>query len=382
MADSKSPKVDPQRIGFNALIEEAKSKGFLIHEDLINLLPNDFVDPSQMESIIDRLNEMGIKVFEFPPDVDSMLLEESEQSDDEINEDAAEVLATETRTTDPVRMYMREMGSVELLTREGEIVIAKRIEEGIRQVMSAFIQYPDMIEQFLQAHDNLVASEGRLSEIIIGFYDESESTNDAPKPPTPEPKKAAAKLDDDEDEDSGGESSGGEEDEFGEGGPDPILTQAHMTELRALLSKYVKSIKRYGKKHASTIKLSIKQFSLQTEKLRELLNEARLQERQIMGYCVIKARTPRKHFIASFPKNETNPDWLEQFKKENPEHATKLDKFSKEIQRAQKKLVLIEEQSKLSIAEIKEVNRRVAIGEAKSRRAKKEMIEANLRLVI
>ncbi|OGO94616.1 MAG: RNA polymerase sigma factor RpoD [Coxiella sp. RIFCSPHIGHO2_12_FULL_42_15] len=395
MADSKSPKVDPQRIGFNALIEEAKSKGFLIHEDLINLLPNDFVDPSQMESIIDRLNEMGIKVFEFPPDVDSMLLEESEQSDDEINEDAAEVLATETRTTDPVRMYMREMGSVELLTREGEIVIAKRIEEGIRQVMSAFIQYPDMIEQFLQAHDNLVASEGRLSEIIIGFYDESESTNDAPKPPTPEPKKAAAKLDDDEDEDSGGESSGGEEDEFGEGGPDPILTQAHMTELRALLSKYVKSIKRYGKKHASTIKhqramadyystfkLSIKQFSLQTEKLRELLNEARLQERQIMGYCVIKARTPRKHFIASFPKNETNPDWLEQFKKENPEHATKLDKFSKEIQRAQKKLVLIEEQSNLSIAEIKEVNRRVAIGEAKSRRAKKEMIEANLRLVI
>lgn len=398
MADLKSsiPKTDVQRIGFNALLEEAKAKGYLIHEDLINLLPSDVVDPNQMESIIDRLNEMGIKVFEFPPDADSLLLEGGEQADDEINDDAAEVLATETRTTDPVRMYMREMGSVELLTREGEIVIAKRIEEGIRQVMSAFIQYPDMIASFIAEYENIKTTEGRLSDLLIGFYDEPEGSPNAPKPPVPTetPVKVAARLDDDEEE----EGEGGvteESDEFGESGPDPVLTEMHMTELASLLAKYLKSIKRNGKKHATTLKnqkaladyysvfkLSIKQFAYQTEKLRELLNEARLQERQIMNYCVIKARTPRKNFIASFPKNETNLDWLDQYKKENPEQTEKLEKYKKEIARSQKRLSSIEEESNLLIAEIKEVNRRVAIGEAKSRRAKKEMIEANLRLVI
>lgn len=155
-SETQQPKIgenaaESQRLGFGALLEEAKNKGYLVHEDLINLLPNDYADPSQMEGIIGRLTEMGIKVFEIPPDADSLLLEEDTQSDDdEINEDVAEVLATETRTTDPVRMYMREMGSVELLTREGEIVIAKRIEEGIRQVMGAVVQYPELIENLLK----------------------------------------------------------------------------------------------------------------------------------------------------------------------------------------------------------------------------------------
>ncbi|MBW5803044.1 RNA polymerase sigma factor RpoD [Coxiella endosymbiont of Ornithodoros amblus] len=376
-----------QRLGFGALLEEAKNKGYLIHEDLINLLPNDYADPSQMESIIGRLTEMGIKVFEIPPDADSLLLEEDTQSDDdEINEDVAEVLATETRTTDPVRMYMREMGSVELLTREGEIVIAKRIEEGIRQVMDAVVQYPELIEKFIKEYNAIVATEGRLSDLLIGFFDEEESTA---SPVAPEARNKEAETSDEDDRGEGGS------DEFGESGPDPIITQQHMEELKKLYGRYQNAIKRYGKKAPttlkyqkalaklfSTFKLSIKQFNRLTGQLRRILKAARAQERLIMSYCVVKAKTPRKKFIASFPHNETNMKWLEQYKNENKEQAKRLEKYSKEIYRAQRNLAQLEEQNNLTIQEIKEINRRVSIGEAKSRRAKKEMIEANLRLVI
>lgn len=373
---------ESQRLGFSALLEEAKNKGYLVHEDLINLLPNDYADPTQMESIIGRLTEMGIKVFEIPPDADSLLLEEDTQSDDdEINDDVAEVLATETRTTDPVRMYMREMGSVELLTREGEIVIAKRIEEGIRQVMAAIVQYPELIASFLKEYETISAAEGRLSDLLIGFFDEEELL-------PPEASKEVEIAEDEEESEEGA-------DEFGESGPDPIVTQKNMGELKTLYSRYLNAIKRYGKKAPttlkhqknlaeffSTFKLSIRQFNRLTGRLRLLLKEARSQERLIMNYCVAKAKTTRKKFIASFPHNETNMDWLEQYKKENKEQAKRLELYSKEIYRAQRNLAQLEEKSNLTIQEIKEINRRVAIGEAKSCRAKKEMIEANLRLVI
>lgn len=376
--------IESQRLGFSTLLEEAKNKGYLVHEDLINLLPNDYADPTQMEGIIGRLTEMGIKVFEIPPDADSLLLEEDTQSDDdEIKDDVAEVLATETRTTDPVRMYMREMGSVELLTREGEIVIAKRIEEGIRQVMGAVVQYPELIESFIKEYETTVATEGRLSDLLIGFFDEERGL----------PPEAAKEVEITEDQ----KEEGGEEgaDEFGESGPDPVITQKNMEELKALYGRYLNAIKRYGKKTPatlkhqrnlaeffSTFKLSIRQFNRLTGRLLRLLKEARSYDRLIMAYCVVKAKTPRKKFIASFPHNETNMNWLEQYKKENKEQAKRLELYSKEIYRAQRNLIQLEEKSNLTIQEIKEINRRVAIGEAKSRRAKKEMIEANLRLVI
>jgi len=178
-----SPSNNQQNTGFNALLLEAKRKGYLIHEDLINLLPNDYIDPNQMETIIDRLNEMGIKVFEVPPDKDTLILsDKSDKSDEELNE-AIEVLASETRTTDPVRMYMREMGSVGLLTREGEIVIAKRIEAGIRQILGALTYYPDLIETFINKYHDIIANEGRLSDLLTGFYEDIEGT------PRPKPKK-------------------------------------------------------------------------------------------------------------------------------------------------------------------------------------------------
>ena len=376
-----------QQLGFSTLLEEAKNKGYLVHEDLINLLPNDYADPSQMEGIIGRLTEMGIKVFEIPPDADSLLLEEDTQSDDdEINEDVAEVLATETRTTDPVRMYMREMGSVELLTREGEIMIAKRIEEGVRQVMGAVVQYPELIEKFIKEYETIITTKcRRLSDLLIGFFDEEESEN---SPISETNYKKTESLDEDE----RGESSS---EEFNESGPDPMITKKHIIKLKKLYSRYQNAIKRYSKKapetfkhqkalaeHFGTFKLSIKQFNRLTGQLCHMLRTARTQERLIMHYCVMKAKTPRKRFIASFPHNETNMDWLKQYKNINKEQEKQIEQYSKEIYRAQRNLAKLEEKNNLTIQEIKEINRRVAIGEAKSRRAKKEMIEANLRLVI
>ena len=401
----------PQATGFAALTQEAKRKGYLVHEDLINLLPNDFVDPNQMENIIDRLNEMGIRVFEVPPDENELMIL-ADEDDEEISE-AIESIATENRTTDPVRMYMREMGSVELLTREGEIEIAMRIEQGIRQVMSALVYYPEIIEAFIKRYNKLISQEGRLSDIISGYFetDEEAAARISEKAEAAEAKKeeadnksesAKAKSsnddndsdndDDDDDDDSSSDSS---DDEFGDSGPDPEYTALQMETLEALYTKYINAIKKYGKKHKTTakhrdvlaehyskFKLSIKQFMLQTMRLRALLRDTRLQEREIMRLCVMQSKTPRKDFIASFPGNESNLEWLDEFIKSHPDQSTRLENFRREVLRAQKKLAFIEEHSNLSIREIKEINRRVSIGEAKSRRAKKEMIEANLRLVI
>ena len=384
MSSSNNPQ--STSTGFNALLGEAKRKGYLIHEDLINLLPNDYIDPNQMETIIDRLNEMGIKVFEVPPDKDTLILSDESKTEEELNE-AIEVLTSETRTTDPVRMYMREMGSVELLTREGEIVIAKRIEAGIRQVLGAQVYYPELIESFLEQYNQIVANEGRLTDLITSFYEDTE------EPLKPKPKKPAAEAGAD-----GGkadEADSDDDDEFGDGGPDPEETKARMKKLAKLLQRYKNSIKKYGKKHDTTakhqkklaehysqFKLAIKQLVRQTMRLRNLLRGTRKQEYIIMNCCVKTIGIPRKEFIASFTGNETNSKWIKTLKKEHKDKAEKIDANAKEILRAQKYLYEIEVESNLTISEIKEINRRISIGEAKSRRAKKEMIEANLRLVI
>src|SRR3989338_324756 len=420
--------------GFAALTQEAKLKGYLTHEDLINLLPNDYVDPNQMESIIDRLNEMGIRVYEVPPEQDELLLVDSDDTDDEISE--VFTLAIENRTTDPVRMYMREMGSVELLTREGEIEIAKRIEGGIRQVMSALVYYPELVESFIKRYHKIVGLEGRLSDIIAGYFDLDEAAVAAANKSAAEAaaviaaekaaqvaeedallisiklSKTKSKKDEDgEDEETGGDESeeaeeeteeaegaetvAVEEDEFEDNGPDPVYTAQQIAILEDLFGKYVSAIKKYGKKHKTTnkhrellaehyakFKLSIKQFMRQTLRLRNLLREAREQERVIMRMCVLQAKTPRKDFIHTFSGHESDLKWLDTYIKAQPAAKSSLENARKDIIRAQKKLALIEETSNLSIHEIKEMNRRVSIGEAKSRRAKKEMIEANLRLVI
>lgn len=378
-----------QETSYNSLYEEAKRKGFLTTEDLINLLPNDVVEANPIESLIARFKEMGIKVFERAPEEGSLILEE--EAPEEISDEFVEVLTAVTpTTTDPVRMYMKEMGSVELLTREGEIEIAKRIEDGIRQMMTALVQYPDIIESFLKEYDKLIELQGRLSDIITGFFEEEKIISKPevkPEAPKVAEVKDTAKLEEEEFVSA--------EEEFGETGPDPVYTAQQIDELRKLHQRYTSAIKKNGKKNDATIKaekklaehyskfkLANKQLFRQTGKLRHLLREIREQEHIIMDFCINKAKTPRKNFVNSFPGHETDMNWLDNYISKHNQQAAILENFKKEIHRSQKKLMEIEERTHLSPTEIKDINRRVSIGEAKSRRAKKEMIEANLRLVI
>ena len=400
MSDTNS-----QQSGFKQLIEEAKRKGYLIHEDLLTMLPHHCIDPNKMEEIISILNEMNVKVFETPPsDEDVLLMAEEAASDDDEVSDAVEVLATETRTTDPVRMYMREMGSVELLTREGEIVIAKRIEEGTRQVMSSLVHYPEIIDQFIADYHQIVESEGRLSDIINGFFDDEDaampakpapSANQQAQAPAAAAKEAPANEASAPAAKEGDDTKDDDSDDFVDNGPNPELTAEHIKALTALQKKFTTALKKHGKDHKSTIaaqkklsehfsnfKLSIKAFVKQIYTVRDLMRKVRMQERVIIRYCVQKSKTPRKRFIASFPNQETDLNWIDTFINENPDQARPLEMYRNEVIRAQRKLIALETSSNLSIHEIKEINRRVSIGEAKSRRAKKDMIEANLRLVI
>ena len=396
---------DTQKSAFKLLIEEAKNKGYLLHEDLENHLSNNYGDENYLEEIINKLNGMGIKVFSTTPDNNELLAEAPNSGDDDINEDAIELLASEaTRTTDPVRMYMREMGRVGLLTREGEIVIAKRIEDGIRQIQAAAIQYPAIVNTILIDYETIIASEGRLSDLLNGFFDDTElATN-------PLPHQAKLEVSDSQEGDGEGEGGGGGaesedqgddtggadvSDDFVDNGPDPELTAMHMKELQQLQDKYVKALQKYDRKHKTTLKhqkalaehfakfkFSIKQFNRNIDLIRVLMDQTREHEKTILNYCVNKARTPRKTFISMFPHNETNYSWIKDYIKANPKEKEKLELYRDDIVRAQKKLAAIEEESDLTIQEIKEINRRISIGEAKSRRAKREMIEANLRLVI
>lgn len=337
-------KADEQKLGFNALLEEYERKGFLLHEDLLNLLPSDLTDPDQMEGILHRLEEMGIHILAEKPDTDQLLFSEEESRTPEEISEAIDVLVAETRTTDPVRLYMREMGKVELLTREGEINIAKRIEDGTRQVLTSIAVYPKIIASILEEYHRIVAEHGRLSDLVTGFYhaEGEEATVDETELPAELQQMAA--------------STEEGADEFGESGPDPAEAAKYMAGLEEYYQAYVNSIKRNGVKHPTTLKhqkalseyfsqckLSVKQFNRQINRLRKLLEKVRAQERIIMKYCVDKAGTLRKSFIHSFPGNETNLEWLKVYKKNNPAQAEELNALAKEIKRAQNMLIELEE---------------------------------------
>tara|TARA_B100001093_G_scaffold520207_2_gene613635 strand:+ start:470 stop:2380 length:1911 start_codon:yes stop_codon:yes gene_type:complete len=404
---------DNRSIG--ALLKKANEQGYLLHEDLLNYLPSELVDSNNdLERIISSLQERGIDVFDSQPSDDDLRLKQLQEranvSEDDIKESILEIEAIH-RTTDTVRMYMREMGTVELLTREGEIIIAKRIEDGIRQMMSALAHYPATVQSLLDQYNEIIENEGRLSDIIIGFFDDEPQINTPITPKVALEKKAAPEKSssektnqDEKSEQKDGKSDGSNEesdddsdssDEEAETGPDPVYTAEQIALLRKYHDQYVKAIAKHDKKHKTTqknlqklteqytlFKLAIKPFSRQTHMLRSYLREIRDQEKIIQTYCVTRAKVARKPFINSFVRNETDPRWFDQFVKEHSQHAELLYSFEKEIKRAQRKLADIEDRANLAISEIKEINRRVSIGEAKTRRAKKEMIEANLRLVI
>ncbi len=356
------------------LIAKGKEQGYLTYTEINDHLPDTIVDPEQIEDIVRIINDMGISVHETPPEADAATLTDAAVStDDDAAEAAAAALASVDsefgRTTDPVRMYMREMGTVELLTREGELRIAKRIEDGLNQVGYAIGTFPPAVEHLLKRFEDVKNEEARLADVIIGF----KLPDVGDEPPVPQEKS------DDEPEDTGIDLEEVEQKR-------KTLERAYKSWIRLLAKEgNTDKARKAAEKCAACVmefRLAPPLFNELTGMLRDVVNQIRAHERTVLELCVNEAGMPRKHFITSFPKNETNLDWLAGQRKLKEPWAAKLEPLAEEIERAQRKLAEIEETCRLSISDIKETNRRMSIGEAKARRAKKEMVEANLRLVI
>ncbi|WP_438864131.1 RNA polymerase sigma factor RpoD [Neptunicella sp.] len=376
------------------LIAKGKEQGYLTFAEVNDHLPQDIVDSDQIEDIVRMINDMGIKVFENAPDADELLMQES-AADEDAAEAAAQALATVEseigRTTDPVRMYMREMGTVELLTREGEIVIAKRIEEGINEVQCSVAEYPEAITYLLDQWDLYEAEEIRLSDIVIGFIDPNAEDDIAPTATHVGSELSKEEL---EDEDDDGDDDDDAEDEE-DTGLDPELAREKFNALREQYNKTRDAIATKGRSHASAKKeiaglsdvfkefrLVPKQFDRMVKNMRSMMNRVRVQERLVLKHCVVQAKMPKKEFMKAFAGNETSTDWIEKIFASNKPYVEALAEYREELERSVSKLNHVEEETGLSIVDIKDINRRMSIGEAKARRAKKEMVEANLRLVI
>lgn len=382
------------------LVTKGKEQGYLTYAEVNDHLPEDIVDSDQIEDIIQMINDMGIQVMEEAPDADDLMLaENSNDTDDDAAEAAAQVLSSVEseigRTTDPVRMYMREMGTVELLTREGEIDIAKRIEDGINQVQCSVAEYPEAITYLLDQYDRVEAGEARLSDLITAFIDpnaeevaESEDVNLGKE--NNEVAKDAEEEEEDEDEDEDDDSDSDDDNSI-----DPELARQKFSELREQYEKTRKSIKAKGRNHKDTeleilllseifkqFRLVPKQFDYLVNNMRDMMDRVRTQERLIMRLCVDQVKMPKKNFITLFTGNETNDTWFTAARAMNKPWSEKLAGIEEEVQRSLQKLQQIEVETGLTIEQVKDINRRMSIGEAKARRAKKEMVEANLRLVI
>jgi RNA polymerase primary sigma factor len=369
-----------QQSRLKELIAKGKEQGFLTYAEVNDHLPDDISDPDQIEDIIGMINDMGITVYEIAPDADDLLTGGESTADELAAEEAAAALAaveTEAgRTTDPVRMYMREMGTVELLTREGEIAIAKRIEEGIRDVLTALAYYPGPVEYILETYAE-VTKETRLYDLLVGYLD---PTDDVPEAAQVDLTMQQVEKD--------------EEGEEEEKGPDPVEAKRRFNILKRQFAKTSKTLAK-GRASAAAkkdlerlgeafcvFKLVPRHFDEIVEMPREALARVRRQERTIMVACVRRAKMPRKVFLKEFQGNETSIAWLNKHAKAKKDYSAALEEQRDEIVRAQKKLKAITQEVGLSVSEIKDINRRMSLGEAKARRAKKDMVEANLRLVI
>ena len=383
-----------QQSRIKELITLGREQGYLTYAEVNDHLPEDISDPEQVEDIIRMINDMGINVFEVAPDKDSLMLADADTDEAAAEEAAAALAAVETdigRTTDPVRMYMREMGTVELLTREGEIEIAKRIEEGIREVMGAVAHFPGTVDSILAEYTRVTTEGGRLVEVLNGYIDPDDGIVPA-EAAAPVPAKDG-EADDDSDDDDSDDSD--DEEEEGDGGPDPEEALRRFTAIGDALELAKKALKKHGRGSKQgiaalkemaelfmPIKLVPKQYDALVVRVRSSLERLRAQERAIMQLCVRDARMPRADFLRLFPGNEVDVEWSAGLAKGKAKYAEAIGNLQGDIQRCQQKLSALEAECDLTLAEIKDINRRMSIGEAKARRAKKEMVEANLRLVI
>ena len=383
-----------QQSGIKDLIAKGREQGYLTYAEVNDHLPEDIADPEQVEDIIHMINDMGITVFETAPDAEQLLMMAGDNTPDETAaaEAAAALASVESeqhRTTDPVRMYMREMGSVELLTREGEIEIAKRIEEGTRELMSAVSDWPGTVAAVMVEWDKVVAGDKKLTDIISGYLNPMEHV------PSALAQQQAAEALEAEKIANGEEIDEKEEEEEHEGGLDPEIATQRFEEIRTQMIKADKAVARYGRMESAGIKnmeelaelfkflkLTPRQFDPLITMVRTAVEKIRKEERNVMRLCIRHARMPRKEFLKAFPGNESNMKWTAALIKEKTDWSQGIANQEIDIVRAQRKLSKVEAASGLTIAFIKDINRRLTIGEAMARRAKKEMVEANLRLVI
>lgn len=378
------------------LVAKGKEQGYLTYAEVNDHLPEDIVDSDQVEDIIQMINDMGIKVVETAPDADELMMTEDNADEDAIEAAAQALSSVESeigRTTDPVRMYMREMGTVELLTREGEIDIAKRIEDGINQVQCSVAEYPSAISHLLEQFDKVEAEELRLTDIISGFVDPNEEETAAPTATHIGSELSETDLEDEdkdlEDDDDDSES---EEDD---GSIDPEVAREKFKELRISYENMAKAIDTNGRHHPDTevaiaelseifkqFRLIPKQFDRLVSSLRDSMDKVRTNERLIMRMCVDNSKMPKKTFVQLFSGNESSSAWIDEALNSGKPYAERLKNYEEDLRRASLKLRILEDETGLSIERIKDISRRMSIGEAKARRAKKEMVEANLRLVI
>jgi RNA polymerase primary sigma factor len=386
---------DQQASQLQSLIQTGKEKGYLTYSEISDMLPYHIVDPEQVEDIISMINDLGIAVYEEAPDDDTLAMGMSDAADEDAAREAVEALTLASqegdfgRTTDPVRMYMREMGTVELLTRQGEIEIAKRIEGGMRQMMVALSEYSPNIAKLLAAYARYLNGEIRLDEIVISFVDYSDESQGLPGAMPPlDDEDAIIEEEDEEDE------GGGDTEDSGEMGPDPVLAKEKFDALAELHEQIValettdpesSKLVALREKQADlfvTFKLVNRFYDALIERKRSILRVIREHERAIMQVCVFQAKMPRRLFITSFPGNEMNLNWLDEHMRANKPYSALLEEHMDIVQVHQQKLKDISIEAGRSIESLKELNRLLSIGEAQAKRAKKEMVEANLRLVI
>ena len=377
--------LEQQQSQLKLLIAKGKDQGYLTYHEVNDHLPEGIVDPEQIEDIISMINDMGIAVHEVPPDADALLLMDQAVNDTDTEEEAAAALATLDsefgRTTDPVRMYMREMGTVDLLTREGEIKIAKRIEKGLNQALRALAEFPRTVEALLREYRRVEAGEIKLTDVISNFIDPTLVDKDEPILP-------ASKRNPEDEKD-------GEEAELSDPGPDPEEAKARFQKLECTLAELVATTKSEGSHTPAAsrnrvsladqlleLKLTPKLLDRLQQQLRDTIGRVRINERGVMRLAVNDARMPRKTFISTFAGNESNPNWIRTHSRKNYPYGIAMKDHVRDVKRLQGRLAHTEKLSRLRISEIKDINRRMSLGEAKARRAKKEMVEANLRLVI
>ena len=375
--------MDPQsqQSELKRLIIKGKEQGFLTYREINDHLPEDMNDTDQIETVVNMINDMGIEVFDSAPDPDSLLLKTANTDDEEVVEEAEAVLTTAVesefgRTTDPVRMYMREMGTVDLLTRQDEINLAKRIEDGIRQSVEAISTTPVIIGELIRLAGLVEAGEMKLPELLVGFIDpNAEEEEIIPA--------GGVRQADSDDEDAGPQ------------GPDPVEAKERFDRIRKGYKSLVRARDRYGigapqlQKHQKKlaaelleIRLAPKQIDYLSLIMRVIVDDVRRLEKQVTHICIRKAKITRKTFISKFVGRESELFWIRSLMRGKEGSKDILKAHAENLELVRRKLGHIEQQAGIRVSEIKNINKQMSIGEAKARRAKKEMVEANLRLVI